>query len=506
MKQIIILITVLTFYLPGYSQQSMQLSLQDVVQMAQTHSLQSFLVKNTYLAGYWQHQSFKANYLPELTLGSQLVNYTNANQLRYNSEFNTESYVRTQLLNSNASLSLKQNVGITGGTFYLQSDLDRNQNFGDNDYTQFSSRPFRIGYQQNLFGFNAFKWERKLEPKRYEQVVRQYLQDVEATNQMACNYFFNLAMAGMNRDMARYNLLQSDTLVQVARQRFLLGTIQREDLYELELNLNNAAITQDEADMQYRKNKEALLAFLRLPADVEPVVVLPEAVRLKVPELKALDLARERNAVMLEQQVRLLDADRQVARTRAENSFQANLNVSYGINKTDGYYDYGKDVAVNGTIGNVYRPTFDDYQRLGIDISIPILDWGRRKGQYQLARSRQEIARLGAEQAIATFEQQVITKVLEFNLQFSKVQSAAKSDSLAAMSYELTTTRFLRGNADVVKLTLAQKSKDNARYQYILSLHQYWMSYYAVRSLTLYDFEQDRPLEVDFEQLLDRLP
>ena len=64
-------------------------------------------------------------------------------------------------------------MGLTGGTFYLESDLDRNQNFGSNDYTQFSSRPFRIGYQQNLFGFNAFKWERKLEPKRFEQVVRQ---------------------------------------------------------------------------------------------------------------------------------------------------------------------------------------------------------------------------------------------------------------------------------------------------------------------------------------------
>jgi len=487
------------------AQQKMVLSLDDALRMAQTQSLQSFLVKNTYLASYWQYKSFQANYLPSLSLNTQLVSYANANQLRYNSITQTEDYVRTETLNSNASLALVQNVGVTGGTFYVQSDLARNQNFGLSPYTQFSSRPLNIGYRQNLFGYNQFKWDRKLEPQKYEQAVRQYLHSVEQTNITACNYYFNMAMGQLNLEMAKYNYANTDTLLQVAQKRFLLGTIQKDELIELKLNKNNSDISLEETRMQYRKSKEALLTFLRLSPEVQLDVLLPELLNLKIPETKALQLAKERNVKMLEQQINLLNAKRQVAQTKAENRFQANLNISYGINKVDGYYDYVNDKPVNGEIGNVYQPDFDEYQQLGVSLNIPILDWGKRKGQYQLAKSQQEITRISTEQAITSFEQDVITKVLEFNLQHNKVLSAAKSDSLAQQSYKLSTTRFRKGNLDVLKLTSSQRAKDNARLQYIRSLYQYWSDYYSVRNLTLYDFVKDVQLEEDFEALLEEL-
>lgn len=505
MKQVFSLYLLLSVCITLSAQQKMSLTLQNALHLAQTRSLQSFLVKNTYLAGYWQYKSYQANYLPELSLNSNLVSYANANQLRYNSTSKNDEFVRTETLYSDAALALKQNVGITGGTFFVESSLNRSQNFGETPYTQFSSRPFRIGYQQELFGYNEFKWERKLEPKLYEQAMRQYLHNVEGTNQEVCNYFFNLAIASVNLDMSRYNYQHTDTLVQVARKRFQLGTIQKDELLQLELNLNNRSIEWEEAQMVYRKRKEALISFLRLPAGTEIQIVLPDVKDLKVPESEALELARERNAVMLENQIKLLKDQASVAETRARNRFQANLNISYGINKVDGFYNYANEEAHNGTIGNVYQPDFDQYQELGIQLGIPILDWGRRKGQYELAKSKQTINRLAVEQATVKFEQDVMTKVLEFNLQYNKVQSAAKSDTLAMDSYKLTSTRFRKGNVDVLKLTSAQKEKDAARLNYIRSLYDYWADYYAVRHYTLYDFENNKMLEEDFEVLLNSL-
>lgn len=505
MKRVFCLTLIFTFISSLSAQQKMNLTFQDALRLSQTQSLQSFLVKHTYQAEYWLYKSFQANYLPELSFNSNLVSYANANQLRYNSSTQTDEFVRTESLQSEASLSVKQNVGITGGTFFMESSLNRSQNFGSTPYTQFSSRPFRIGYQQELFGYNRFKWERQLEPQKYEKAMRQYLHDVEQTNRQACSYFFNLAIASVNRKMAEDNLHHTDTLVQVARKRFQLGTIQKDDLLQLELSLNNKSIELEEARMNYRKQKEAFVSFLRLSADAELEILLPDVADLKVPEQKALDLARERNALMLEHQIQLVQDQAQVAETKAENRFQANLNISYGINKADGAYDYIHDLPHNGTIGNVYKPDFDQYQELGIQVGIPILDWGRRKGQYQLAKSRQTINRIAVEQATIKFEQDVITKVLEFNLQYNKVQSAAKSDSLASNSYELTAIRFRKGNVDVLKLTSAQNAKDQARMQYIQSLYDYWADYYAVRHYTLYDFQTNQILEEDFEVLLRSL-
>ncbi|MBI9064775.1 MAG: TolC family protein, partial [Marinilabiliaceae bacterium] len=480
MKRIFFLFLVFTFFTALSAQQKMNLTLQDALRLSQTQSLQSFLVKHTYQAEYWMYKSFQANYLPELSFNSNLVSYANANQLRYNSSTQTDEFVRTESLHSDASLSVKQNVGITGGTFFMESSLNRNQNFGSAPYTQLSSRPFRIGYQQELFGYNRFKWERQLEPQKYEKAMRQYLHDVEQTNQLACTHFFNLAIAGVNREMAVFNYHHTDTLVQVARKRFQIGTIQKDELLQLELSLNNKSIELEEAHMNFRKQNEAFVTFLRLPAETDVQILLPDIMDLKVPERKALDLARERNAAMLEHQIQLVQDQAKVAETKAKNRFQANLNISYGINKADGFYDYENDVPVNGEIGNVYRPDFDQYQELGVKVGIPILDWGRRKGQYQLAKSRQTINRIAVEQATVKFEQDVITKVLEFNLQFNKVQSAAKSDSLAKNSYELTSTRFRKGSVDVLKLTSSQNAKDQARLQYIQSLYQYWADFYAV--------------------------
>ncbi|MCU4177640.1 TolC family protein [Carboxylicivirga sp. N1Y90] len=497
-----ILFLSLVCYFSLSAQQLMQLNLDDALRLAQTQSLQSFLVKNTYLADYWQYKSYKANFLPSLEFRTNLVSYTNANQLRYNSVTETEDFVRTQTLNSDASLMVIQNVGVTGGTFFMQTDLDRNENFGSTPYTQFSSRPFRIGYQQELFGYNEFKWDHKLEPKKYEKAMLQYLHDVEFTNMKTCQYFFALAMANMEKEMADYNLQSIDTLLNIAERRFELGTVDKAELMELRLNQNNAQIRVEESLLQYRKEKEAFITFLRLPSEIDPQLLLPEAIDLQIPEEEALRVALDRNAQMIEHEINVLSSEQEVAEMKAKNRFQANLSISYGINKADGYYDYNNDIPVNGSIGNVYRPDFDDYQQLGISLNVPILDWGKRKGQFKMAQSRQEITRIAVEQAIQSFEQEVITKVLGFNLQYNKVQSASRSDQLALESYQLTEQRFRKGNVDVQKLTLSQQAKDNASLKYISSLYQYWLNYYEVRHFTLFDFRKNVQLVEDFEALL----
>ena len=70
--------------------------------------------------------------------------------------------------------------------------------FGDQTYNQFSSVPIRLGYQQDLLGYNAFKWERKIEPLKYEKVKKELLYNVEQMSEQATTYFFALAMAQVN--------------------------------------------------------------------------------------------------------------------------------------------------------------------------------------------------------------------------------------------------------------------------------------------------------------------
>jgi outer membrane protein TolC len=136
-------------------------------------------------------------------------------------------------------------------------------------------------------------------------------------------------------------------------------------------------------------------------------------------------------------------------------------------------------------------------------MNIPIVDWGRRKGQYSMAKSNREVARATIRQERIDFEMDVMQSVLEFNLQGSQVANAAKADTVAQMGYNVTFQRFLIGKIDVIKLNIASTDQETARIAYLNMLRNFWTSYYRIRSLTLFDFEKNAPLVVDYDKILE---
>jgi outer membrane protein TolC len=68
--------------------------------------------------------------------------------------------------------------------------------------------------------------------------------------------------------------------------------------------------------------------------------------------------------------------------------------------------------------------------------------------------------------------------------------------------FEVTKQRFLIGRISVLELNNADTRKDQNRRAYVQSLQNYWSYYYNIRSLALFDFVNRRPLETDFEKLL----
>ena len=91
---------------------------------------------------------------------------------------------------------------------------------------------------------------------------------------------------------------------------------------------------------------------------------------------------------------------------------------------------------------------------------------------------------------------------MQFNRQDDQVALSAKSDTISQMRYNVTKERFLIGKIDVLDLNIAQTERDAAKQKYINTLSNFWQFYYNMRRLTLFDFEKQKPLEMDFELLL----
>ena len=207
---------------------------------------------------------------------------------------------------------------------------------------------------------------------------------------------------------------------------------------------------------------------------------------LTVPVDEALAKAKENNPSFLEQRQSVLEAERNVNRTKVESRFNASLNASVGFNQ----------VADN--FKDAYRhPLQQDL--VSISVSIPLIDWGVRKGKYNMAKNNLNVAKISAQQEEVSLEEEVTMTVSDFNIQQRLIASAEEALDLSVMAYEQTRQRFIIGKADVNSLTLALNRQQEAQKNYIYALQNYWLNYYKIRRLTLHDFESGFSLSDKFD-------
>ena len=109
--------------LSAFAQQRITLDLQQTIALANDSSLEAFRTKNMYLAGYWEYRTYKANRLPSLTLNMTPAQYNRDITKRYDSEQDLDIYRSQQSFYAYGNLAVRQNFDLTGGTFYLDTEL-----------------------------------------------------------------------------------------------------------------------------------------------------------------------------------------------------------------------------------------------------------------------------------------------------------------------------------------------------------------------------------------------
>jgi outer membrane protein TolC len=492
MHKIFCLSFLLISVLPGSAQTGTRsLMLTDVIRIASQQSLDAFRNKNMYLASYWEFRNFKADNLPTLSFTATPLDYTRSMQKVYNFDENRDEYKPRDFLNSDLALSLSQNIGLTGGRIFAQSELNLTHDLSGDKITSWNSTPVSIGFSQSLNGYNALRWRAKIEPLKFEKAKKEFIQSREEVAIKATRRFFDLVDAQIEVSISRTNLSNADTLYRIGTGRFQAGTITQDDLLNLELGLMNAKLALNRANIELERSRADLNSFLGFEKNISVDCLIPlELPGLQISASEALSLALDNNPDIMGHLQRLLEEDRKVKQAEAQTGFNADLYALYGLNQNA---DNFKDVYLDPL----------ERQRFRVGVTVPVLDWGRRKGQLSMAKSNREVVKTSINQERIDFEQNIIMNVMEFNLQGEQVRNTAKADTIAKMGFDVTKQRFLIGKLDVTKLNLARNDLDQARRAYILALRSYWTYYYTLRLLTLYDFDKRFPLSEDFENLLN---
>ncbi len=465
----------LCIYFRSSAQTGNSFTLFEVIEMAKNQSPFSLQAETRKENRYWQYKTYQSDYNPQLSLRGVLPDY-NSRVIARDQDDGSTDFIAVSNSNSTLTLSLRQAIGITGGEVFVSSELRRFDNF-KTDYAIYSGDPAFIGFNQPIFGFNRFKWARKIEPLRYEESKRDYVEAMENISLNATQLFFDLLLAQINLQIAAKNLANNDTILTIAKGRYNLGKIAENDLLQLELNTLTSRMEVSQAKLDLETFSLQLKTYIGYSADKNIALVVPDEIPVfLIEEELAIAQARKNRQDAISFQRQVLEAQREVAQARGDNGFNMNVFATFGLTNRG---DQIPDIYSN--------PQNQQSVRVGFDI--PIVDWGRQKSVRKTAEANQKLVEYVVAQDQVSFNQEIITQIKQFNMLREQLKITEKADQISQSRYDISQNRYLIGRISITDLNLALRDKDLAKRSYLSSLRNFWTAYYNLRKLTLYDFD-----------------
>ncbi|GAA4392991.1 TolC family protein [Hymenobacter koreensis] len=458
-----------------------ELTLPQVIELTLAQSSVAKQAQTNRETSLWQYRSFRADYKPQLALEGTLPNYSRTITPVTQQDGSTAfRYVRIN--NSYLGTTVSQNIGPTGGTVTVGSYLQRFDNFEGAGQRLYNSNPISLGLVQPIGRFNTLAWAKRIEPLRFEESQRQFVEERETIARRVTELYFDVLLQQVNADVARQNREVSQDMLRMGREKNKLGRISENDLLLLEQNLLNAQQAEVQASVDAQTAALQLKGYTGLTVDVaRPLAVPAAASSLTINPDEALAHARQYRREPLSYQRRLLEAERGVAQAKGTTGLQADLTASFGLTS-----------SADNLPNSYQNPNNQQQVRLGF--TMPLVDWGKTRATVKTAELTRQQVKHTVEQEQMTFEQSVLAQAAQLSGLNQQRALAARADSLAQRRYDITRATYQVGRLSLTDLNIAQQDKDRAKRAYIAALRACWVAYYQLRSLTLYDYERQQPL------------
>ena len=180
-------------------------------------------------------------------------------------------------------------------------------------------------------------------------------------------------------------------------------------------------------------------------------------------------------------ELQAVQARRHVAEAKLTNGPGATVTASVGFNQT------APDV-------NLAYQNLLQKQNFSLGVNVPLFQWGARSADVQEAVANQKRVDATSKASREQVAQDAHFAALQLTQASRNVALSAKADTVAQKRFEVAYNRYVIGRIGIDNLYIAQNEKDQAVQQYLQALRSYWLSYYRLRQVTLFDFEAGAPI------------
>lgn len=456
------------------------LTLSSSIERAMSNGPSLRVARDQFAARKARYESFRSGLYPQVSVQGQAPGYFRSITSVVQPDGSTVFAPQSQA-NTTVGLVVSQQIPWTGGELSLNSSLNR-IDLLESKLTSYRSTPLSLTYRQPLFQLNTLGWNVETQDLTIRRSEREWDEALEDISIDITNKYFDAAVAALNMENASKNVQINDTLYQISVGRYNVGKIAENELLQNELAVLNARTQLANATTSYDRARRSLCYALGMPKESAVHLVLPETIPdlILLPE-RAVEEALRNRSDMIDRDLDLFMAERSVAEAEFSSSLSATMSVNAGLNQRA------------GTIPDAYRHLLDQ-QQFSVSFQVPIIQWGAGSEAVEAAKADQRRTLTTSEMRVNTIEDEVSAQVATLRLLSSEVGIAAKSETIAVRRFEVSKDRYLIGKIDVTNLFLAQNEKDSARRSRVQTLGEFWLGYYRLRRLTLYDFVANRPL------------
>ena len=391
-----------------------------------------------------------------------------------------------ETLNTSGTFRVSQPILMTGGevslinTFGWQDNQSKVENI-DNRNRVFSN-DFYLRLSQPIFTYNRSKMELKQIEFDYENAGIRYALQRLNTERSITNQFYSVYMAQNNLSISKEELENTKQSFEIIRNKVEADLSAREELYQAELNLANAQSAVEERSVSLENAKDQLKQTLGMALDDDiEVTVDIELDHVTIDMVQAVQSALSSRMEIRQREIDIELAEFQMIQTKSLNEFRGDISLSVGI------------IGDNERFNNIYdNPTQNP--RMSISLSVPLFDWGEKKARVNAQRVAQTLAKLEQENLRIDIELDVRQTWRRLENLRTQIDIAEKSVRNAQLTYDINLTRYREGDLTGMEISQFQTQLSNRKITHAQALINYKIELLNLKILTLYDFEEERPI------------
>ncbi len=405
------------------------------------------------------------------------------------------SFYPVKQLNYQGNLVINQQLP-TDGYIYARTGLSNYDDYYSNIRSTYLNT--RIGLVQPidaLYGYNETKSALKKAKLNYERSSKQLKREELNLEYEVTSAFYNLLSLQKSVEIAQLDFDRQKEAYTISQNKYAAGLIREVDALQMEVDLaeskNNyelAIINQISSENRFKEILGLQFSdsvFLSSEFKYEVVIVDPE---------KAVQMALANRMEVREQEIQIELNTMNVKQQKAAGMIQADLTAYY---EKIGVSSQNVNTSFTTTINNSYNDFLNRPQNfgLGINVSIPILDWGENRALVNAAKSRLKQTQIAKEAVQRSIEREVRNLVSELNSSLQRLQLLEKNLVVAEKSFEITRQRYADGDIDSQALALERNRMNTAYNNHLRAYINYQLLLSDLTRKTFYDFKTNQEIK-----------